>query len=95
MTHTCIICKEKINESKEKWVHLTDYDKKQVISEQFYHTECWKNRFKIDNSARKQKMYKQAMNSIGGIMKTMKQLQKSIPNEEKQEVYDLKPTPVN
>ena len=89
MTHTCIICKKNINESKEKWVHLIDYDRKQITGEQFYHLECWKNRFKIDNSARKQKMMKQAMSSIGGMLKNLQQMQKNMPEEEKKEYYEI------
>ncbi len=73
MTHTCVICKEKIIEQKDKWVRLTDYDKKQITGEVFYHLECWRDRFKISNSARKQKMYGQVMDSIKGIQNSLEQ----------------------
>ncbi len=67
MTKTCIICKQKIIEAKERWVRLTDFHKKKQVGEQFYHLECWRHRFIIDNSIRKQKMYKQAFASLGKI----------------------------
>jgi len=69
MTKICIICKQKIIEKKERWVRLTDFNRGQQVGEQFYHLECWRDRFKISNSARKQKMYKDAQKSIGGILK--------------------------
>ncbi len=67
----CIICKKKIIEKKERWVRLTDFNKGKIEGEQFYHLECWKDRFKISNSLRKQEMYKQtsdAINKIAGII---------------------------
>ena len=92
MTHTCVICKQKIIVEKEKWVHLIDYDKKQQIGETFYHLECWRGRFKIDNSIRKQKMYKQVQNSMGNIGKMLQTLQKNIPQ---QKVYQTDEIPPN
>lgn len=67
MTKTCIICKQKIIEAKERWVRLTDFHKKAQVGEQFYHLECWRDRFVISNSLRKQKMYKQAFGSLKKI----------------------------
>ena len=67
----CIICKKKIIEKKEIWVRLTDFNRGKITGEQFYHLECWKDRFKISNSLRKQDMYKQAsdaINKIAGII---------------------------
>ena len=91
MSHTCIICKQKILIEKEKWVKLTDYDKKQMVRETFYHLECWRDRFRISNSLRKQKMMKQVMGSMGGIMNSIKTLQKNIPNEPHEEKYETVP----
>lgn len=60
----CVICKEKILEDREKWVRLTDFDCGIQTGEVYYHYECWNERFKITNSERKQRMYKQTMNAI-------------------------------
>lgn len=84
MTHTCIVCKQKIIEAKEKWVRLTDFYKKQQTGEVFYHLECWRDRFIISNSIRKQKMYKQGMQSLGNMMKAL--------NPKKEKVFDVVPT---
>ena len=68
MSKMCIICKQKIIEKKERWVRLTDFNKGKQTGEQFYHLECWKDRFVISNSIRKQKMYRQTQKSIGNIL---------------------------
>ncbi len=68
MIKICIICKEKIIEKKERWVCLTDFNKGKKMDEEFYHLECWKERFVITNSARKRKMYRQTQESIGKIL---------------------------
>ncbi len=65
----CIICKRKIIEKKERWVRLTDFDRGKITGEQYYHLECWKGRFKIDNSERKQKMYGQFQEAVGKIVR--------------------------
>ncbi len=67
MTKQCVICKKKIIDEKEKWVRLTDYHKKRQTGETFYHLECWRDRFKVSNSLRKQEMYKQAQDAMGKI----------------------------
>ncbi len=89
MTHICVICKEKIIETKEKWVRLSDFNKKQQTGEVFYHLECWRDRFNISNSLRKQKMYKQAQESMGGILKAVKSFT-SNNSDGPQEVYEIK-----
>jgi len=63
----CVICKEDIIEKKERWVRLTDFDKKKEGTSIYYHLECWRERFQITNSERKKKMYAQAMKSIKSI----------------------------
>lgn len=67
----CIICKQKIIEKKERWVRLTDFNKGQEVGHQYYHLECWRDRFKISNSARKKKMYDDVQKSIGTILKSL------------------------
>lgn len=84
MSKQCVICKEKIIEAKERWVRLTDFNKKAQVGETFYHLECWRDRFKISNSIRKQKMYKQAQGAIGGILKHVQTL-----NPNPKEVYTI------
>lgn len=83
MTKYCVICKQKIIEKKERWVRLTDFNRGEQTGEQFYHLECWKDRFRISNSLRKQKMYKQTQKAIGGIIKAI--------NPNKQMVYETIP----
>ncbi len=81
MTKECIICKMKIIDTKEKWVRLTDFDKKAQTGEVFYHLECWRDRFNISNSMRKQKMYKQAREAMGNIGKALKMINPNKPKE--------------
>ena len=64
----CIICQEKIIEKKERWVRLTDFNRGKEVGQQYYHLECWRDRFRISNSERKKKMYKDVQKSIGGIL---------------------------
>ncbi len=71
MSKICIICKEKIIEKKEKWVRLTDFNRGEQVGEQYYHRECWMDRFIISNSARKQKMYGDAQKSVGRILERL------------------------
>ncbi|GAG82776.1 unnamed protein product [marine sediment metagenome] len=82
MTKTCVICNEKIIEKKERWVRLTDFNKGKQVGETFYHLECWRDRFRISNSLRKQKMYKQAQKAIGQIVRAV--------NPNQQEVFEIK-----
>jgi len=65
-----VICKQKIIEKKERWVRLTDFNRGEQVGEQFYHLECWRDRFLISNSARKQKMYKDTQKAVGKILKS-------------------------
>ena len=81
----CVICKEKIIEKKERWVRLTDFNRGKEVGEAFYHLECWRDRFNISNSARKQKMYNQAQNAINGIMEKVREI---IP--QKEPVYEIR-----
>ena len=71
MTKICVICKEKIIEKKERWVRLTDFNRGATTGEVFYHRECWMDRFRISNSMRKQKMYKQTQKAVEGIIKAV------------------------
>ncbi len=86
MTKECLICNEKIIETKEKWVRLTDFYKKQQTREVFYHLECWRDRFNISNSIRKQKMYKQAQEAMGNIGNLLKQIN---PNQNPTKLYEI------
>ncbi len=84
MTKQCIICKEKIIEKKERWVRLTDFNRGAEIGNTYYHLECWRDRFRISNSERKQKMYKQTQKAIGKIVGGL--LNK---NPDSEEVYKM------
>lgn len=81
----CVICKEKIIEKKERWVVLTDFNRGQQMGECPYHLECWRDRFNISNSARKQKMYAQGREAISGILEKFKEI---IP--EQKPVFEVK-----
>jgi hypothetical protein len=73
--NSCIICEEKINFDKEKFVRLTDYKGKKQTGECFYHLDCWKNRFQITQ----EKMEKDADRWIGMI----KDMNKKVKKEKK------------
>jgi len=67
----CLICEKKINEKKDKYVNLRDYNKGKFESECFYHLDCWKNRFSITQ----EKMQQQAvewMSNIGIVVNNLK-----------------------
>ena len=81
----CVICKEKIIEKKERWVRLTDFNRGQQTGEVFYHLECWRDRYNISTSIRKQKMYKQAQEAIGKIANAF-----SNRNPNQKQVYEIK-----
>lgn len=83
MTKICVICKKKIIEKKERWVRLTDFNKRKQVGETFYHLECWRDRFRISNSERKREMYQQAQKAIGKIVKAI--------NPNQQQVFEIKP----
>ena len=85
MTKKCVICKEKIIEKKDRWVRLTDFNRGEQVGEVFYHLECWRDRFNISNSMRKQKMYKKTQEAIGGILKKFKEI---VPKKEP--VYEIR-----
>lgn len=78
----CIICKDKIMEKKERWVRLTDFNKGKQTGEVFYHLDCWRDRFKISNTERKKKMYKQSQQAIGNILRAI--------NPNAQKVYQIR-----
>lgn len=67
----CVICQEKIIEKKERWVRLTDFNKGQEVGQQYYHLECWRDRFNISNSARKKKMYNDVQKSMANIFESI------------------------
>ncbi len=79
----CVICTQKIIENKERWVRLTDFNKKEQVGETFYHLECWRDRFRISNAERKQKMYKDTSKAIGKILQHI-----NIPQQKK--VFDIR-----
>lgn len=86
MSKKCIICKQKIIEKKERWVRLTDFNRGQEVGHQYYHLECWRDRFNISNSERKKKMYAQAQKSIGNILNSL--------NIDKTKHYEIPPNKV-
>lgn len=43
----CVICDEKVNFSKDKYVRLTDFTGQKQTGECFYHLTCWKRRFEM------------------------------------------------
>ncbi len=71
MSKICVICNKKIIDTKERWVRLTDFHKLKQVGEVFYHLECWRDRFRISNSLRKQEMYAKAMKGMSAISKVL------------------------
>ena len=69
---TCVICKERILEDRERWVQLIDFDCGIQGGEVYYHLECWRERFKITNSERKKRMIQKTMQSIKSILNNSK-----------------------
>ena len=68
----CLICTKKINEKKDRWTNLRDFNKGKFESECFYHLNCWKNRFVITQ----EKIQEQAnewMNKLGVTINNIKQ----------------------
>ena len=88
MTKICVICDRKIIDTKERWVRLTDFHKKRQTGEVFYHLECWRDRFNISNSLRKQKMYEQIAKPLGSIFQAMKRMNSSEDKDSRQ-VYEI------
>lgn len=82
----CIICKRTIVQKKERWVRLTDFNRGKIDGEQFYHLECWRDRFKISNSKRKQDMYEQAFSAIKNITGT---INPELLNPNRKKVYEI------
>lgn len=71
MKKICVICKDEIIEKKDRWVRLTDFNRGKQVSEVFYHLDCWRDRFRISNTKRKKKMYKQTQQAIGNILRVI------------------------
>jgi len=38
----CILCEQKINDKKELWVRVTNFNKENEVDEVFYHKKCHK-----------------------------------------------------
>lgn len=82
MMKTCVICKEPIDEKKDRWVRLTDFNKGKQAGEVFYHLSCWKDRFIISNTERKKRMYQQSQKAIGKIIRAI--------NPNPQQIVDIR-----
>jgi len=67
MKKICVVCHNKIIERKERWVRLTDFNIGEQTGEVFYHTQCWKDRYNIGNSLKKQKMYDQTKELLSKV----------------------------
>jgi hypothetical protein len=61
--NNCVICDNKINRAKDRYVNLRDYNLGKFESECFYHLDCWKNRFVITQ----EKIQQQADEWMKGI----------------------------
>ena len=60
----CVICKEAIDEERDRYVRLTDFNGKIEVGEVFNHLQCWKERFQLTNSKRKQAMIGKTMDFL-------------------------------
>ena len=48
----CPICKRIIDDKKDRWVHVEDYNKGKKEGEQDCHLDCWRNwdKFRVHNA---------------------------------------------
>ena len=61
---TCPLCKQKINEKKDRWVHVEDFNKGNKEGEQDCHLDCWRNWDKL----RVHSAMNTAIHSLNGMM---------------------------
>ncbi len=45
---TCCRCHQKIDEEKDRWVNVRDFDKGKIVGEKDAHLICWRNMIKKD-----------------------------------------------
>lgn len=60
----CIICKEKINFKKDRYVNIKDFNGKICTDECFYHLDCWRNRFKLEQKIAMEEFVKPMLNQL-------------------------------
>ena len=48
MTKTCCRCPKEIDEQKDRWVNVRDFDRGRVTGEKDIHIICWKNMIQKD-----------------------------------------------
>ena len=63
----CVICHEKINFNKDKYVKLTDYNGKKKENQCYYHLVCWKDRMRIAQEKAMQEFVAPLLNKIQEI----------------------------
>lgn len=65
----CVICNNKINTKRDRWVLLRDYKGDKIVGEVYYHLTCWKEKDKAFDDRCKEKVNL-------GIQKAMKVVKK-------------------
>lgn len=65
----CVVCGNQISFSKERYVKLTDYNGKRKESQCFYHLQCWKDQFKIQQKKNFEEFMSPYVSQLNQIMK--------------------------
>ena len=60
----CCRCHQEINEEKDRWVNLRDFDKGKIAREKNVHLICWKDMIKKDIVNALKEKVNQIMNMI-------------------------------
>ena len=71
----CVICHAKINFNKDRYINLRDYIGKEMTDECFYHLECWKDKFRIQQQKAIEEFVKPMMNTLKNNMQNMQGVQ--------------------
>ena len=76
MIHNCFLCKEKINEKKDRYVHIQDFNRGEKETDKWCHLKCFNkgmNRELTDMEKKAQALLNQAQgifDKLGGITPT-------------------------
>lgn len=76
----CVICNKKIRENSDKWVRLTDFNRKEINGECYYHLKCWRDKFKIVQQRiheETKRMFAPALGALGNVVRKIKDNQQN------------------
>ncbi len=63
----CCRCKQKINQERDRWVNVKDFDSGKLMGEKNVHLTCWKNMIKNDIGKVLREKVNQVMKMVGGV----------------------------